>query len=147
MLLSSPWTPFLISPSQMCPKHHAATALGTRLFSYPPHTSHVRGCFFNTTCRHFIFVTRIIALEPSVQQFFSLESILLCLALYSFHFSFTHFAFTPLHLTMHLITESMHLLFLSLSQCSWCSLPAQLTSVELQCPGCAQRVRGFAGIV
>lgn len=34
------------------------------------------------------------------------------------------------------ITESMHLHFLNLSQCSWCSLPAQLTSVEFQRPGC-----------
>lgn len=40
-----------------------------------------------------------------------------------------------------------NILFLNLSQCSWCSLPAQLTSVEFQCPGCAPCVRGFAGIV
>lgn len=41
----------------------------------------------------------------------------------------------------------VHLLFFNLSQCSWCSLPATLTSVEFQCPGCAQCVHGFAGVV
>uniref|UniRef100_A0A671Y5C7 Stromal interaction molecule 1a n=2 Tax=Sparus aurata TaxID=8175 RepID=A0A671Y5C7_SPAAU len=35
----------------------------------------------------------------------------------------------------------------SQSLCSRCSLPARLTSVEFQCPGCVQRVHGFAGIV
>lgn len=89
MLISSPWIPFLILPSQMSPKHtpHAATALGTCFLSNFPHIA--CACFFCWFFKPFHFLTQASECRCLLLYIIFVPFILFCHhAFYSFHHSF-----------------------------------------------------------
>lgn len=129
-------------------KAHSSYSDGFGYFS--PFSTHTACAwvffFFSPYLLSFHFLTNVSLhrfLRPYI-IFFSLSPIFSSICFLKF-LIFPVFVFLSQHCTWCGIMESLHSLFLSL--CSRCSLPARLTSVEFQCPGCAQRVHGFAGIV